>query len=199
MKTKELKDLTVSALVLALAFGIAFSVGFRAFRSPASLLVFCLVALVGVSSGFVLHELGHRFMARRFGCLAEYTMWLPGLLFALGLSFFGFIFAAPGAVMIYPRVGLSGESTLTRQQHGLISLVGPVMNLTLAAVFLLLDVAHPTLLFAVGTRINTWLAVFNLLPFGPLDGGKILSWNKGVWFSVLLAGVGLFLAQSLAG
>lgn len=193
MQPKELKDLTVSALVLALAFGIAFAGGYQALLSPGRLVVFFFMALIGVSSGFVLHELGHRFVARRFGCFAEYTMWLPGLLIALGLSLFGFIFAAPGAVMIYPRQG-----ALTGRKNGLISLVGPVMNLSLAVVFLVLALAYPAwVVFALGARINTWLAVFNLLPFGPLDGGKILHWSRGAWLAVLAAGVGLFLAESL--
>jgi Zn-dependent protease len=101
MKPKELKGLVISALLMALAFGIALSGGVRAFSEPRSLLTVCLMAIVSVSLGFVLHEMGHRFLARRFGCFAEYTMWPAGLILALLCSLFGFVFAAPGAVMIY--------------------------------------------------------------------------------------------------
>lgn len=198
MRSKELQDLIISALVLALAFGIVFSGGFRALLSPVRLVVYFLMALVGVSVGFILHEMGHRFMARRFGCFAEFTMWPTGLVVALVSSLFGFIFAAPGAVMIYPRPGLGGGGVLTREKHGLISIAGPVLNLCLAVVFLLLDMAYPRLpfpVFALGARVNTWLAIFNLIPFGPLDGRKILQWSKNIWLITLAVGIGLFIYQ----
>jgi len=195
MRTKELKDLATSALLLALAFGIALSGGYSAFFAPRNLLLVSLMSLVAVSLGFVLHEMGHRFVARRFGFFAEYTMWPTGLMLALVCSLFGFVFAAPGAVMIYPRADAWGRATLTKQKTGLISISGPVMNLCLAVIFILLNVSYPMLLFSLGARINTWLAVFNLIPFGPLDGAKIFRWHKGVWLAAIAVGIGLFAAE----
>lgn len=200
MRLKEIKDLVISALALALAFGIALSGGYHAFSTPGLLVTVFLMSIVAVSLGFVLHEIGHRFVARRFGCFAEYTMWPTGLILAVVVSFFGFVFAAPGAVMIYPKSDAGGRVTLTRQKIGLISITGPAMNLSLALVFILLymaysDIALLTLLFSLGARINTWLAVFNLIPFGPLDGAKIFRWHKGVWLAAIVVGIGLFVAQ----
>jgi len=192
MRSKELKDLVVSAFLLALAFGIALSGGFRAFFEPGSLIIVSAMALVGVSLGFVLHEMGHRFVARRFGCFAEYTMWPTGLMLALICSLFGFVFAAPGAVMIYPRADARGRATLTSEKAGLVSIAGPAMNICLAVVFVLLNMAYPMLVFSLAARINTWLAIFNLIPFGPLDGAKVLRWNKKAWLTAIAIGVGLF-------
>jgi len=195
MRPKELKDLVISALVLALAFGIALSGGYRAFFAPGSLIIVFLMCIVAVSLGFVLHEVGHRFIARRLDCFAEYTMWPTGLILAIVVSFFGFVFAAPGAVVIYPRGDAWGRATLTKRKIGLISITGPVMNLCLALVFILLNTAYPMLLFSLGARINTWLAVFNLIPFGPLDGAKIFRWHKGAWLAAIAIGIGLFVAE----
>ena len=195
MRVKELRDLVISALALALAFGIALSGGFRAFQQPATLVLVIGMALVAVSLGFVFHELGHRLIARRFGYFAEYAMWPMGLIVALGFSLFGFVFAAPGAVMIYPRATVLGTASLSRQKIGLISLAGPATNIGLAVVFLVLDFIQPALLFTLGARINTWLALFNLIPFGPLDGAKILKWNKGIWLISIAGAGGLFAAQ----
>ncbi len=192
MKTRELRDLVVSALLLALAFGILFSGGFEALSDPGRLISMFLLALVGVSAGFVLHELGHRFVARRFGCFAEYKMWTTGLVVAIMCSFFGFVFAAPGAVMVHPGADLRGRPTLTKQRLGVISIAGPSMNICLAIVFILLNGLYPSLVFTLGARINTWLALFNLIPFGPLDGAKIISWDKKVWLVALIIAVGLF-------
>ena len=195
MKAKELRDLTISAFVLALAFGIALSGGFRAFQQLGILALVIGMAFIAVSLGFVFHELGHRLIARRFGYFAEYTMWPMGLLVALGFSLFGFIFAAPGAVMIYPKATAWGTASLSRQKVGLISLAGPAINIGLAVVFLVLDFIEPALLFTLGARINIWLALFNLIPFGPLDGAKILKWNKGIWLISIAGASGLFAAQ----
>ena len=195
MKVKELRDLVISALVLALAFGIALSGGFRAFQQPSILVLVIGMAFVAVSVGFSFHELGHRLIARRFGYFAEYAMWPMGLMVALGFSLFGFVFAAPGAVMIYPKATAWGTTTLNREKVGLISLAGPATNIGLAIIFQVLDFVEPALLFTLGARINTWLALFNLIPFGPLDGAKILKWNKGIWLISIAVAGGLFAAQ----
>ena len=197
MKTRELRDLVISALLLALAFGLAFSGGFRALSNPGLLISMSLLALIGVSAGFVLHELGHRFVARRFGCFAEYKMWTTGLVVAIMCSFFGFVFAAPGAVMIHPGADLGGRPALTRQRLGIISIAGPAMNICLAMIFILLNGLYPSLVFSLGARINTWLALFNLIPFGPLDGAKIISWDKKVWLVALIIAIGLFSLELL--
>ena len=195
MRVKEFRDIVISALVLALAFGIALSGGFRAFQQPGILVLVIGMSLVAVSLGFILHELGHRLIARRFGYFAEYSMSPKGLMVALGFSLFGFIFAAPGAVMIYPKAAAWGTGSLDRQKVGLISVAGPTTNIGLAVLFLVLDIIQPTLLFTLGAQINIWLALFNLIPFGPLDGAKILKWSKGIWLITIALAGGLFSVQ----
>ena len=195
MRVKEFRDIVISALVLALAFGIALSGGFRAFQQPSILVLVIGISLVAVSLGFILHELGHRLIARRFGYFAEYSMSPKGLMVALGFSLFGFIFAAPGAVMIYPKATAWGTGSLDRQKVGLISVAGPITNIGLAVLFLVLDVIQPNLLFTLGAQINIWLALFNLIPFGPLDGAKILKWSKRIWLITIAVAGGLFVVQ----
>jgi Zn-dependent protease len=47
--------------------------------------------------------------------------------------------------------------------------------------------------FAVGASFNGWIAMFNLMPFGVLDGQKIFDWNKRVWTITMAAAMGLFI------
>ena len=204
MDSKELQELVISALALALAFGIAFSGGISALGDLDLLAKASGASLVGVSLGFILHEMGHRFTARKYGCFAEYVMWPSGLIMALVFSLFGFVFAAPGAVMIRSGVDMWGRSTLTPQRYGIISLAGPVMNMGLVIVFLLLDVVYSDTIMVnnlsmleLAALVNAWLAIFNLIPFGPLDGAKIFNWDKAVWGAALAVGILLFAVQLL--
>lgn len=57
------------------------------------------------------------------------------------------------------------------------------------------DPSNP--LFAIGTSFNGWIAMFNLMPFGVLDGQKIFDWNKLVWGIAMAAAVGLFIIAYL--
>ena len=82
------------------------------------------VMLLAVGPAFLLHEIGHKIVAKKNGCWAEFRADPKGLQFGVILSFFlGFLFMAPGAVMV---AGL-----VTRRQNGHIAVAGPLTNLSL--------------------------------------------------------------------
>ena len=92
------------------------------------------------------------------------------------------IFAAPGAVYIVPRIFGVGHG-ITKRENGLISLSGPLANILVAIAFLILANYGGFLAFvgSTGLRVNLWLAAFNLLPFGMLDGRKVFNWSPAIW------------------
>jgi Zn-dependent protease len=45
-----------------------------------------------------------------------------------------------------------------------------------------------------GASFNAWIALFNLLPFGVLDGEKIFNWNKIAWGLTMASTMVLFIA-----
>ena len=116
---------------------------------------------------------------------------------ALACSLFGFVFAAPGAVMIRPVIAPWRRVTSMTETLGLISIAGPAMNVCLAVVFIVLNTLYPATVFSLGAWINTWLAVFNLIPLGPLDGAKIIRWDRGVWSGAIGAAIVLLVMQSV--
>ena len=173
----EIKDLIKAWLAISLAFALllsssAFSIDFY-FK-------FILSALT-VGTGFLLHELGHKIVAQRYGCFAEFRSFDSMLVFAVIMAIFTpFVFAAPGAVMI--------EGKVNKRKNGLISAAGPIVNLALALIFLaLIFLGLPKLFKEValyGFMINSWLALFNMLPLWQFDGYKIWKWNKIAYTAV---------------
>ncbi|MBI2583571.1 MAG: site-2 protease family protein [Candidatus Aenigmarchaeota archaeon] len=190
MEREEVQSIVVASLALAVAFTIAFRDGaLGILDTPVDVMLRVLVfSIITVSLSFILHELGHRQLARRFGAYAEFRKWNTGLALALFFSLFGFVFAAPGAVVIHSRADLWGKiANITRRRMGLISLIGPVINIILAFAFasLLLIAPELFLVASFGFTINAWLAFFNLLPIPPLDGSKVFLWDKRIWLGAI--------------
>lgn len=145
------------------------------------------VAIVSVplTLAFVVHEIAHKATAANFGYRSFYQMWGQGLLLALFIGFISsgkFIFAAPGAVMVQ-------ATGVTRKENGIISLVGPLSNLGLAGLFFLIlsmpGISNLLYMAFFGIQINLYLALFNLLPFPPLDGSKIFRWKPEISLPLL--------------
>jgi len=172
----EIKELLKAWAAISVAFAIASDGG--SLFDPRTLSLSALT----VGLGFLVHEMGHKFVAQRFGYPAEFRAFDTMLIVAILLSFTGFVFAMPGAVFI---AGLP-----TNEENGKISVAGPGASLLLAVSFLLLsflfDSSKSFLIISQGFQINAWWAFFNLLPIGNFDGPKIWRWNKGVYGALLL-------------
>jgi len=195
MQIREARDLIISAVVLAFVFA------YSGIGNIAGMLDEFLIALFAVSLGFILHELSHRFVAKRSKCHAEYRLWKQGLLLAIALALItngGFVFAAPGAVMIYPLIDLWGHrAQITKKAAAVISIAGPLMNTILGIGFIAANFIYPHIIFSLAAQINIWLALFNMIPFPPLDGSKIFAWNKKIWLVFFVALIVLFVGMIL--
>ena len=194
---RELFDLAIAWLALGVAFALFFGSFFHvslrtallvgdvgALVSPAVVRVFAL-SMLTAGIGFLLHELAHKAVAQRFGQIAHFRADYGMLFFAVVSALAGFLFAAPGAVYHQGRI--------TERQNGLIALAGPVTNLALAVAFAPLALFAGGFLGAIGAfgvGINLLLAGFNMLPFGPLDGRKVLSWSVAVFAVAFAVSVG---------
>ncbi|MBS3139321.1 hypothetical protein J4207_06475 [Candidatus Woesearchaeota archaeon] len=174
----ELIDLTKGWIAISFAFAIAL----HGLSFSFEFLTVAAIAALTVGVGFIFHELAHKIVAQRYGCWAEFRADDKMLLFALLLSVFGFIFAAPGAVII--------DGVVTKKENGLIAVVGSWTNLVLAVLFLALMPVIPVVA-SYGVRINAWLAIFNMIPLWILDGKKVFVWNKLVWGATVVIGIGL--------
>lgn len=191
---KELRDITVSAIVISLAFSWssvidAIGGGFSIFLTG------FLTALLAVGSGFIIHELAHRYMARKFGAEAKFIAWRNGLLLAMASAVItggSFVFAAPGAVQIHPKLHsrwykLDHRAEL--EEIGIVSIAGPITNLLLSFMFISLHSITGFGVFGTAAWINAWLALFNSLPIPPLDGSKVITWDIKAWALVIIVSI----------
>lgn len=114
------------------------------------------VAAAGVWSSILAHEFGHVLTARRMGCATrEITLW--------------------------PIGGVASLESIPRRprDEALMAAMGPVVSLVLAALGLgagyALEPSQASLAALLGLlgAVNLSLAVFNLLPCFPMDGGRI--------------------------
>ncbi len=148
------------------------------------------LAAVGLFVSVAIHELGHSYVARRYGIHIEsITLWILG--------------------------GMAALSEIPREwdREFWIAIAGPVTSVLVAAgcyaVLLVTPESLPIVRFVVGylAIVNVVLVVFNLLPAFPMDGGRVLrtllARNRpcasatriadriGVGFAVLFAVVGV--------
>lgn len=161
------------------------------------------IVVISVVIGSLLHELGHKFVAMKYGCQAEFKLWPLGLLVAVVTSFFGFVFASPGSLHISPE-------NLSDEINGKISIAGPMANMVLALIFFAIaaliyplkihsNIFHLIYLIStVGFSVNCFLATFNLFPIYSLDGTKVLKWNVGIWIvAFAIAGIMMFVSIAI--
>ena len=186
---EEIRDLLKAWLALSIAFAVLLGGSVFSVRFYYSF----IIASLTIGIAFILHEMGHKLVAQHYGCFAEFRSFDSMLVLAVIMSFFGFVFAAPGAVMISGPVG--------KRRNGIISAAGPGINLILAFIFLGVLFMPPTgiikTIASYGFLINSWLALFNMLPFWNFDGKKILAWNKIAYALMVIIAVSLMFLQNI--
>lgn len=185
----EKKDLFLAGLMISLAFAILLSGGYRSLLSlNAQFLFLFLAAFITAGLGFLLHELMHKYIAQSYGLQAEFRASYPALLLALLFSLFGFIIAAPGAVVI--------SGLVNKERNGKISLAGPITNIVLALIFLIISLIPSSefihAIASYGLSINALLAAFNMIPVMPFDGAKVFTWNKGIYVITIIVAIALY-------
>lgn len=161
---------------------------------PAAFLTTLSVAAIPVLFAITVHEVSHGLAARRFGDrTAEMqgrltlnpvrhidpigTVLVPAVLLWLG----GFVFGWAKPVPVDPRNMRNPRSNMVW-----VTAAGPASNLAMALLWALLMLLAQNIdmgtagewiarMAWIGIWFNVLLAVFNMLPIPPLDGGQVLT------------------------
>ena len=182
---EEIRDIIISVIFIAVIFWVYL------FEFPSIVGLFSSLVIVFFS--FFLHEMGHKFAARRLVCIATYRIWPIGFLIGLvsivfGMIGAGIVFIAVGAVEIMPySFGRWGFKVvkLGQKEMGVITLAGVGLNIFFAVFFKL----FPGTIFEKLSYFNGLYAVFNLIPIPPLDGTKIFVWKEWLWVLLIFISV----------
>jgi Zn-dependent protease len=146
-----------------------------------------------VVTSFFLHELAHKVSAQTRDMWAEFRASGYGLVTALLAALVtGVVLAAPGAVHIIGNA--------TKRDSGIISIVGPLVNVALALLAAPFTLAPPAnvpviagqSVFMIVLFVNAFLAAFNMLPIHPLDGNKVWRWSPAAYVGMIVVILGLF-------
>jgi Zn-dependent protease len=182
---KELKHIGIAA---ALVLGIGLSM--MAYQYLANGINFSFwdwgmmsFFAVLMTASFLTHEIAHKVMAQKAGLWAEFRLTTLGAVLTFASVLLPFKMIAPGAMMI------GGQPTNAKDMLK-ISIAGVITNMAYSVVFLALTFGLPvnclTYAFAFLAYINAFMALFNLIPFGVLDGYKIFMLNKKVWVAAFI-------------
>ena len=110
-----------------------------------------IVATIAFFASILAHEFGHALVARRYGVQTQsIDLW------ALG------------------GVAHLDREPPTPRAEGLIAVAGPAVSLAIGVAALGVGIAMQSDVFGLIGVVNLLLAVFNMLPGAPLDGGRVL-------------------------
>ena len=170
----EIFHILIAMAVLTIAFSFAFA-PYPPLTHVAEVIGYLPLSFLAIVTAFFCHEIAHKYVGQKFGYWSEFRMYPRGLLFALFLAILaGIVFAAPGAVVSSAKHFFSQPNT---KQLTIISMAGVSFNITLMWISIALYALSGMSILSFVASINGWFAIFNLIPFGMLDGQKLFKLN----------------------
>ncbi len=192
---EEARDIGISVLALFVGVSVIIFMRYpRGIFSTANLAFFSVAtAAVTVFTGFLIHELAHRQVARYYGGTARFRKWDIGIFMVLLTSLVGLLFGATGAVYF--------SGVYDRKQVGIISIFGPLTNMFSGILLIVGALLASGSYFISGMlmfagQLNLWFCLFNLIPVWQLDGAKVFAWSREVFVVIFAVAILLFVLTS---
>lgn len=186
-------DEIIKLLILTVALGYIFS-GF--IQRPRQVLDYLRpfpafddikYAAMIIAPAIILHELAHKAVGLYFGFDAVLGISTIGLGLGVILRFI----KSP-IIFFIPAFVVSSSAVYFPAKFALLALAGPAMNFALywLSEWALISKKWPKYnhAFIISRRVNLWLLILNMIPFGFFDGAKVWAGNSMLYLSVVLIG-----------
>ncbi|MCD1295511.1 hypothetical protein CUJ83_10920 [Methanocella sp. CWC-04] len=171
----ELLIFAIASVMLGISYMIA--------KGEALLPNFIAIYVFTGGVALILHDLAHRYFAHKYRAVSEYKFWgLGTIAMFLTAFFFGIVYALPA------RTVINNQKDLKQNELGTIFLAGPAVSFVIALVFLAASALGGIFweIGMLGFSMNLLSAVYSLMPFDPMDGNKVLKWDKVKWGAIFV-------------
>jgi Zn-dependent protease len=179
----------VMLVFCAILFGIAFIVADRLAIKPDLILIYMIMGGIAL----IMHDLGHRMIARKLAIEGQYKFWGLGTLTMLLTSWlFGMAFSQPGRY-VFDSEDVDDIDT------AFVTLAGPAVSVLFAILFLPFALIGGVAgqIAVAGFIMNLMTAVYNLMPFSPMDGKIIYEWSRLFWMLIFVPLAMFFILMTL--
>jgi Zn-dependent protease len=176
--------------ICTVLFGLAFIVADKPALKADPIIIYMVMGGVAL----IMHDLGHRMVARKLEIEGHYKIWGWGTLTMLLTSWlFSMAFSQPG------RYVFDDEEDIDNRDMAFVTLAGPAISMLFAIMFLpfaLIDGVAGQIAVA-GFIMNLMTAVYNLMPFSPMDGKVIYDWSRLFWMPTFVPLALFFILMTL--
>lgn len=198
----ELKHLLISFILVSLFTAVHITNKFH--WTTNEFINVMLLTLIVFTISLILRTYLQKKVALNYRYTIQYKFYSYGIIFSLVTMIFSIIVLVPG----YFDYGVYSRM-ISDEEKFKISSVGPIFNIVLAVIFMILvfalkslatlgsfDVNGILLLFAlIGFNVNSYLGFFDLIPFMVTDGLNMVEYSTVKWL-VLLVISGMLTALS---
>jgi Zn-dependent protease len=179
----------VMLVFCAILFGIAFIVADRLAIKPDLIIIYMVMGGIAL----IVHDLGHRMIARKLEIDGQYRFWGLGSLTMLLTSWlFGMAFSQPGRYVFE-------SDDVDDRDMAFVTLSGPAVSVLFAILFLPFALIGGVAgqIAVAGFIMNLMTAVYNLMPFSPMDGKVIYEWSRLFWMLTFVPLAMFFILMTL--
>ena len=188
---EEIKNILLTIIIISILFTIHMTQ--KTQWTQTNFINILILTIIIFTISLLAKIYSQKLLAQKYHYHIEYKIWGYGIVFAVVTMLLNIFIITPG----YFKYGLY-DRIATSQEKAKIALMGPTVNIVLAVIFLipilvtkttLTDMILVKLALLIGYYINTYMAVFNLIPFMKLDGLKIFEHDIKMWIIPMIISI----------